>query len=129
MDKKDEKDILKEYKDVFKGLVCVPGLHHTHIETLVTPVVHPPRKGPLSLNDKIKCELERIEKQIEHTQWLNSMVTVQKPSKKIRLCIDTKDLIEAIKRKNTIHWTHSECRVSKAGPTSGQTNKGHATTT
>lgn len=88
MDKGEDSDIVKAYKDVFTGLGCVPGLHRTHIDPAVTPVVHPPRKVPVALKDKMKCELKRKEqlgveeKQTEPTDLANSMVTVQKPSKK-----------------------------------------------
>ncbi len=38
------------------------GLQHIHINRAVTLVVRPPTKVPLALQDKIKCELEGMEK-------------------------------------------------------------------
>ena len=66
-------------------------------------MVHSPRKVQVSLKDKIKEELDRMEqtgvivRQIEPTDWVNSMVAVIKPNK-IRICIDPRDLNKAIQR-------------------------------
>lgn len=106
VDREEETDILTEYKDVFTGRGCVPGRHHIQVDPAVTPVIHPPRKVPLALKDDIKKELERmetlgvIEKQTEPTDWVNSMVTVKKANKRIRICIDPQDLNKAIKREH-----------------------------
>ena len=68
-------------------------------------MVHPPRKVPVSLKEKIKEELDRMEKaevvvkQKEPTDWVNSMVAVVKPSKR-RICIDPRDLNESIRREH-----------------------------
>ena len=99
-------DIFTEFKDVFTGLGCVPGLHHIKVDPAVPPVIHPPRKVPIALKDQIKTELDRmeqlgvVEKQTEPTDWVNSMVTVQRPNKKLRICIDPQDLNKAIKREH-----------------------------
>ena len=101
----DTPDILQEYSDLFQGLGCLPGEHAIKIDPAVTPVVHPPRKVPVTLKGKIKEELDRMEKagvivrQTEPTEWVSSMVTVIKPSK-IRICIDPRDLNQAIKREH-----------------------------
>ncbi|XP_057191716.1 uncharacterized protein K02A2.6-like isoform X1 [Triplophysa rosa] len=97
--------ILKEFDDVFNGLGCIPGSHHIKIDPAVVPVIHPPRRVPIALKDRIKTELNRmeslgvIEKQTEPTDWVNSLVTVVKPNK-LRICIDPKDLNRAIKREH-----------------------------
>lgn len=99
-------DIFINYKDVFTGLGCVPGLHNIKIDSAVPPVIHPPRKIPIALKDQIKTELDRmeqlgvVEKQTEPTDWVNSMVIVQRPGKKLRICIDPQDLNKAIKREH-----------------------------
>ena len=100
-----EDELLKGYDEVFSGLGCLPGEHTIEIDHSFTPVVHPPRKVPLALKEQIKEELERMEnagvvvKQTEPTDWVNSMVTVIKPEK-IRVCIDPRDLNQAIKREH-----------------------------
>jgi hypothetical protein len=98
-------DILKEYPDVLKGLGCLPGKHTIKVDPSVKPVIHPPRRVPIALKDKIKEELDRMERegvivrQMEPTAWVNSMVTVVKPNK-VRICIDPKDLNQAIQREH-----------------------------
>ena len=42
-------------------------------------------------------ELDVIEKVVEPTDWVNSMVTIVKPKGSLRICIDTCDLNKAIK--------------------------------
>ena len=46
--------ILKEYGDVFEGLGCMDGPYHMELDDTVKPVVHPPRKVPLALRDRLK---------------------------------------------------------------------------
>ena len=59
----------------------------------------------MGLKGKIKEELDRMEEagvivcQTELTEWVSSMVTVIKPSK-IHICIDPRDLNQAIKREH-----------------------------
>ena len=67
-------------------------------------MAHPPRKVPVSLKDKIKDELDRMEqivivRQTKPTDRVNSMVAVVK-SNKIRICIDPRDLNKAIQREH-----------------------------
>ena len=94
-------NILNEYSDLFQGLGCIPGEHTIKVDPSIPAVVHPPRKVPVSLKDKITDELERMEQtgvivtQTEPTDWVNSMVAVVKPNK-IRICIDPRDLNKAI---------------------------------
>ncbi|XP_056017509.1 uncharacterized protein K02A2.6-like [Ostrea edulis] len=100
-----KENVLKAYDDVFKGLGELPGKHHIKIDETITPVIHPPRKVPAALQDKVRTELDRMEtlgvitKQDEPTDWVHSLVTVRKPNK-LRLCIDPKDLNRAIKREH-----------------------------
>lgn len=93
-----------KYASLLDGLGCLPGVHSIKLDESVEPVVHPPRKIPIALQDKVRDELNRMEqlgvivKQTEPTQWVNSMVVVVKPNK-IRICIDPKDLNKAIMRE------------------------------
>lgn len=69
----------------------------------VQPVVHPPRKIPLVLKEKVKRTLDKMSQQgiicpvEEGTDWVSSLVVVSKPDK-LRICIDPKDLNRAIMR-------------------------------
>ena len=82
LNKSDKMDIFKEYADVFEGLGCLEGEHTIRIDEGVTPKVHPPRKIPVTLREKLKTELNRMEKlkvivKIEEpTQWVNPIVIV-----------------------------------------------------
>ena len=100
-------NLLDDYKDVFTGLGCITSAtHHIKIDPNHKPVVHPPRRVPVTLRSKVKDELDRmvrlkvIERVHEPTEWVNSMVTVTKPNGKLRICIDPRDLNKAIKREH-----------------------------
>ncbi len=73
-------------------------MHHIQLDPNHHPVVHPPRKVPVTIRPKVKDELERmehlgvIERIQKPTDWVNSMVTVIKPNGKLRICIDPRDL-------------------------------------
>ena len=97
----------EEYQDVFKGIGLFPGEYHIKIDETVSPVVNPPRRIPQALHSRVKDELDRMEKlEIvakvdEPTDWVNSIVIVEKPqTKSLRICIDPKSLNSAIKREH-----------------------------
>ena len=101
-----EADLLQQY-DVFDGLGCLEGVHHIHVKGDAEPVIHPPRKVPVALREKVKAEIDRMEqlgvivKQNEPTPWVNSMVVVaKKNSDKVRICLDPKHLNDAICRSH-----------------------------
>ena len=87
------------------ALVAYQVTHHIQTDPNHMPVVHPPRKVPVTIRPKVKAELQRmerlgvIERVQEATDWVNSMVTVVKPNGKLRICIDPRDLNKAIKRE------------------------------
>ena len=67
--------------------------------------MHPARRVPFALEEKLKAELNRmvslgvIEKVDKPTDWVNSIVIVEKSNGDIRLCLDPKDLNRAVKRE------------------------------
>ena len=69
-----------------------------------TPTVHAARKIPLKMKDKLKSTLEDMvkEKIIEPvsipTDWVSSMVVIEKKNGKLRICLDPKELNQAVKR-------------------------------
>ena len=99
-------EIWSEYEDNFMGICLLPDKHHIKIDISVEPVVNPPRRVPFALRVKIKVELDRMEdigvivKQNQPTPWVSSMVTVLKPNGKPRICIDPRDLNNAIQREH-----------------------------
>ena len=72
----------------------------------VTPVVHPPRQIPYMLRDKVKAELDRMERmgiitKVEQpTKWVSPIVVVKKPNGDVRICLDPVDLNKAVKREH-----------------------------
>jgi hypothetical protein len=97
-------DIIEEYNDVFTGLGLVEGDYHIELQENATPTIQPPRKVPLSLIPKLKETLDNltksgvISKLDRPTDWVNSLVIVEKKDGSLRLCLDPKDLNNAIKR-------------------------------
>ena len=78
--------ILKEYSDVFTGIGTLPGpAYHIKLKEDYNPVRNPPCSVPLGMQDTYKVELERLQQEdviieVNHyTEWVNSIVPVQKP--------------------------------------------------
>ena len=106
------------YADVFQGLGKFPGEpYKLRLKPDAVPVKHRPRKVPVHLQDAFHEEVEQLvkinvlEPVTEPTEWVNSFVIVEKvidssnthspnhiTKKSIQLCIDPKDLNEALKR-------------------------------
>ena len=98
--------LIKKYEDVFDGIGCLEGTYRIKIDPTVSPVVHPPRKIPFTPREKVKEELDRIEKlgvihkAEEPTEWVSSLVAMEKPNGKVRLCLDPRELNKAIQREH-----------------------------
>ena len=103
--KEPKQTIMEMYPNLFKGLGKIEPEHHIKLKKDISPKVHPPRKIPASLQQKIKEELDNMEKTgvirkiNEPTEWVNSLVVVEKPSGGLRICLDPRDLRKAIKRE------------------------------
>lgn len=123
VDSSAKKSLLKEYNDVFEGIGELEGYHHIVIDKSVNPVIHPPRRVPIALRDKLKAEIDRMEKlgivqKVEQpTEWVNSMVIVEKQNGKLRICLDPKDLNKAIKREHFQLPTQEEIAMKLSGAT------------
>ena len=98
--------VKEEFGDVFKGQGCMEGKLHLEIDKTVTPVINPPHRVPFALKEKLKSELDRLEglemirKVKEPTDWVSSLVVVEKPNGKLRICIDPVHLNKALKRSH-----------------------------
>lgn len=103
---KCENQIMNKYQDIFEGIGRLPGTYKIQLDENVKPVVHPPRRIPYALEKKVQIELEKMEMEgiickvgnNEPSDWVSSLVTVEKPNGEVRVCIDPKDLNTAIKR-------------------------------
>ena len=112
-----KQDILSQYYSCFEGIGHFPGnpckFHHKPEHK---PARHAPRKVPIHLEATFKEEIKSLVKQgileevKEHTDWVNSYVIVEKDTdnhhspnhtvkKKLRICLDPRDLNEALERE------------------------------
>ena len=75
-----------------------------HLKENATPVVQPPSRVPHAIKQRLKEELDKMEntgvidKVTTPTDWVNSLVVVEKENGKLRICLDPRDLNAAIKR-------------------------------
>ncbi|XP_045771856.1 uncharacterized protein K02A2.6-like isoform X2 [Maniola jurtina] len=100
------KSLLSKYKSVFDGLGCLPGECHITVNKDVRSKIDPPRKIPFSLHDRLKKELDHMEsldvitKVTEPTSWVSSLLLVEKKNGQLRVCLDPRNLNEAICRSH-----------------------------
>lgn len=98
--------ILDEYPEVFAGLGCLNKAHEIQVDPSVRPVIHHARRIPINMMDRVKEELHTMEQNEiitrvdEPTDWVNSMVVVEKKNGAVRICLDPRDLNKAIKREH-----------------------------
>ena len=95
-------DLIKEFPNRFKGIGRFPGKYKIQLCHDAHPVIHAPRKCPITLHLKVKEHLNKMEclGMITHvdkpTDWVSSITYVQKANGKLHLCLDPCDLNEAI---------------------------------
>ena len=116
-----KQEILSHYSGCFEGIGQFPGEPHKfHLNPECRPARHALRKVPVHLEGSFKqevnslVELGILEPVTEHTDWVNSYVIVEKdvpidPSnshapnhsikRKLRICLDPRDLYEALERE------------------------------
>ena len=51
---------LEEYDDVFEGLGILDGKYSIVTDKFVKPVVHPPRRLPVEMTEKVQRKLEEM---------------------------------------------------------------------
>ncbi|KAK2701583.1 hypothetical protein QYM36_019776, partial [Artemia franciscana] len=80
------------------------GECHLYLKDDPVPTAYPARRIPSSLRGKLEAELKQMEEQgiIEKvskpTDWVNSMVAIEKKDGSLRICIDPVDLNKSIRR-------------------------------
>ena len=112
-----KQDILSQYSSCFEGIGRFPGdPYKFHLKPEHKPARHTPRKVPIHLESAFKEEIKSLvklgilEEAKEHTDWVNSYVIVEKDTgnhhspnhtinKKLRICLDPRDLNEALERE------------------------------
>ena len=111
------KQDISQYFGCFEGVGHFPGdPYKFHLKPDYKLARHAPRKVPVHLEAAFKEEIESLVKQgileevKEHTDWVNSYVIVEKDTgnhhspnhtvkKKLRICLDPRDLNEALERE------------------------------
>ena len=112
-----KQDILSQYSGCFEGIGHFPGdLYKFHLKPGHKLARHAPRKVPVHLETAFKEEIDLLvsqdilEEVKEHTDWVNSYVIVEKDTgnshapnhivkKKLRICLDPRDLNKALERE------------------------------
>ena len=98
-------ELEEQFPQVLQGTGVFEGKYHLHLDPSVKPVVHPPRRVPVALRERLKTSLDDLEKQgiiakvSEPTPWVSSLVLVDR-GHKLRICLDPKDLNSAIQRSH-----------------------------
>ena len=88
-----KQDILSQYSSCFEGKECFPGDQYKfHLKPEHKPARHAPRKVPIHLSYVI------LEKDTGNHHSPNHTI-----KKKLRICLDPRDLNEALKKEPTIH--------------------------
>ena len=111
--------VTNEYQDCFDKIGRFPGAQYDiQLIDNATPVIHPPCTVPVHILPLYKAELEKmiaddiITEVKEPTDWVNSIVCNVKETpdgkKKVRLCLDPKDLNKNICREHYYHRTFDE---------------------
>ena len=111
--------VTNEYQDCFDKIGQFPGgQYHTQLIDNATPVIHLLRTVPVHILPLYKAELEKmiaddiITEVKEPTDWVNSIVCNVKETtngkKKVRPCLDPKDLNENIRREDYYSITIDE---------------------
>ena len=123
-----KQDIFDVYSDVFTGIGKFPGMPYKfQLKPNAKPTRHAPRKVPIHLQDAFHKEIRNLEQlgileeTKDVTEWVNSFVIVEKkiptdPSssqghsmnKKLRICLDPRDLNEALEREPYYTWSIEE---------------------
>ena len=122
-----KQDILETYADVFTRIGKFPGLPYKfQLKPKAKPTRHAPRKVPIHLQDVFHEEIRNLEalgileETKDVTEWVNSFVIMEKKlpidssnshspghsmTKKLWICLDPRDLNEALEREP--YYTHS----------------------
>ena len=102
-----QEEILARFPSVFSdGVGQLSGEYKIRIDPNAHPVQHVPRRVAVALRPKLRETLENLVEQdvIEQvttpTPWISSLVVVPKKNGKLRVCLDPKDLNNAIQREN-----------------------------
>ena len=139
-----KQDILNVYSDVFTRTGKFPGMPHKfQLKENAKPTRHGPRKVPIHLQDAFHKEIRNLEQlgileeTKDVTEWVNSFVIMEKKApvdpckiptnsnssqghskdRKLRICLDPRDLNEALEREPYYTWSIEEIMAKFHGMT------------
>ena len=100
------KNITEKYSEIFHGIGQVPRMYTMRIKPEVFPMIHAHRRVLFALRDHLKAELDKEEslgiivKADELTEWVNSIMIVEKKNRSLQICLDPRDLNKALRREH-----------------------------
>jgi len=116
-------ELFKQYEDTFEEELG--GLNEKPVKLVMKddaqPVQNAPRRIPFAQHDRVKAELDRMEGQgiiskvDGPTDWISSMVVVEKLSGDLRICLDPRNLNQYLKSDQFKIPTVEEMTVRIAG--------------
>ena len=112
--------VKQDYPQLFSGMGDL-GEAKIHLQEETVGVIDAPRRVPLALKDRLKKELDRMQEQeviervTEPTDWVSSLVVVEKPNGKLRVCLDPRNLNKAVKRPHYNMPTLEDAVAKMAG--------------
>ena len=102
-------ELYEKFPQVFDGLGKLDGEYHIDLKDDARPyAVTTPRRVPLPLMDRVKEELDKMEKQgviariDKPTDWCAPIVVVPKQNGKVRICVDFTKLNDCVRRERHI---------------------------
>ena len=114
-------DLINTYPDRFEGIGRFPGTYHINLRKDAQPVVHAPRKCPITMWPLVHKKLDEWLKEgiitpvEEPTDWVSSLAYSRKANGKLRICLDPKDLNAVINRDHYKTPTVEEITHELAG--------------
>lgn len=118
----DSDKLTSEFPDICNTSGTLPGEYQIKLKPGAKGVIHPPRRQPIALKEKIVTKLREMEleghiRKVEKpTEWVSSM-TVAVRGEKVRICLDPSDLNKAIQREHYPMKTIDEIAAEIPGAT------------
>ena len=97
-------DLRQAFPDQFDQIGDFKGKATLHLKDDAIPTIDPPRKCSVHLQEKLKRELDQMErngiirKVDHHTDWCSSLTTALKKDGSLRICLDPRRLNQSLKR-------------------------------
>ena len=100
-----KEELFAKFPSVFSEGVGKLDGEYRILDPTVQPVQQAPRRVAIALRPKLKEALEDLKQEViapvtTPTEWISSIVAVPKKNGKLRICLDPKDLNDAILREN-----------------------------